>query len=125
MVTVDSAHLVKLVEDELRMVRDSAVRDQIQALLVNPAKRDCRWDYWEWDKAKYEETYPCWTVMTDTAGGRLAIVYCEHGFGPACPWGLIRMDEDTPSMGQDSGWSSTFLEAAAEILDLPPERLMN
>jgi hypothetical protein len=49
----------------------------------------------------------------------VGIVYCEQGFGPRCPWGLIWQDEDLPNMGPDSSWFSSLAEAAADALDMP------
>jgi hypothetical protein len=46
------------------------------------------------------------------------IAYCEYGFGPRCPWGLVELDEDDQrnSMGMDSGWFTYLLDAYFESL---------
>src|SRR6267154_2221046 len=41
-----------------------------------------------WDYGEPGQQYPCWMVLRDDhSGGEVA--YCEYGFGPRCPWGLI------------------------------------
>jgi hypothetical protein len=42
------------------------------------------------------------------SGGEIA--YCEYGFGPHSPWGLVSSGKHQ-SMGMDSGWFKTFLDA--------------
>ena len=123
---VVTARLTEMIEAEIALVDDEPIRARIRALLLEPQEIECRWDYWVWDKEKFQETYPCWAVLADTwpSGKRIGIVFCEHGFGPLSPWGLIRIDEEKPSMGQDSGWFRTFREAAADVLDIPVERVM-
>ena len=67
-----------------------------------------------WDYGSAGQEYACWTVLDDGVDG---IVYCEHGFGPRCPWGLVLTSGEANrpmSMGMDSGWYSTFLEAFFE-----------
>jgi hypothetical protein len=54
----------------------------------------------------------------------MATVYCEHGFGPLAPWGLIFLDEETPSTGQEFCWFPTFRKSATDLLNIRPERLM-
>jgi hypothetical protein len=49
-----------------------------------------------------------WSRSYTTHGDTTA--YCEEGFGPECPWGLVSSGEDE-SMGMDSGWFPTFMEA--------------
>ena len=78
----------------------------------------CAWDYGE-----PNETYPCWMVVGEPNVQNVGVIYCDHGFGPRKPWGLVWLKETTPSMGMDSGWFSTVREAVADILELPPASL--
>jgi hypothetical protein len=57
--------------------------------------------------------YPCW-FQDAQSGGEIA--YCEYGFGPRCPWGLVSSadEERHRSMGMGSGWYTTFLDAFFE-----------
>jgi hypothetical protein len=70
-----------------------------------------------WDYGKPGQQYPCWTVLDDFANSEIGIAFCEEGFGPACPWGLIFKNDDdgqSASMGMDSGWYPRFLLAFFE-----------
>src|SRR5262249_28688381 len=42
------------------------------------------------------------------------IAYCESGFGPGAPWGLVGLGEPNMSIGMDSNWYTTLLEAYFE-----------
>jgi hypothetical protein len=104
---VDALRLKGLIEKELGSVRDARVVGHIRWLLVEPclALRD-------WDYGQPNQRFPCWTVLDDPAGSGGGIAYSEHGFGPRCPWGLFANAQ--ASMGMDSGWFSSFLEAYFE-----------
>lgn len=95
-----------LVRAELIRIADSNVRDAISRLLVTPRCEDRGWDY-----GPSLSTYPCWIVLEHRASGT-AIAYCEHGFGPRCPWGLIWLDGG--SMGMDSAWFKSLEDAFHE-----------
>ena len=68
------------------------------------------------------ETLDGWLVFDDP-GERTGIVYCDRGFGPKSPWGLITPGEACPSMGMDSGWSRRFMDAYLDSFfgDQPPD----
>ena len=43
------------------------------------------------------------------------IAYCEFGFGPASPWGLVFLSGASQmSIGMDSGWYGSFMEVYFE-----------
>ncbi len=121
---VDANTLQSLIEAELTSLRDERVEDHIRTLLVAPHVILRPWDYGAPDQA-----YPCWTVLDHGDGSDTGIAYCEHGFGPRCPWGLVWMGRTAGrslSMGMDSGWFRTFLDAYFESFaasDLPIWRL--
>lgn len=96
-----------LVDRELEHLSDARVLRHIRSLLVEPELILRDWDY-----GRPGERYPCWTVLKhhDSSTG---IAYCESGFGPRCPWGLVYIgeDEDRGSIGMDSGWFTCFLDA--------------
>ena len=104
--------LVCMLDGEIAAISDIGLREQVRAMLVEPAPMRCAWDY-----GVPGETYSCWKVAADISVG---IVYCEDGFGPGSPWGLVWLSEGVPNMGQDSGWFATFCEAAGDLLDLTP-----
>lgn len=103
----DAATLRKLIDHELDKVQDARVVERVRGRLVDPYLVSRRWDYGEPGL-----THPCWTVLEDP-GSNSAIAYSEHGFGPRCPWGLVGLSGDakTLSMGMDSGWFTTFMDA--------------
>lgn len=101
-----SAKIHALLEDELSLVKDSRVVQQIRSHLVTPVAIQRAWDYGEPD-----EVYPCWSVL-EHPKSNTGIAYCEFGFGPRAPWGLVTLAGETDmSIGMDSGWFETFLRA--------------
>jgi hypothetical protein len=101
-----ASQVAAALEDDLRDLRDPRVRAGIQAFrLPTPAPIRLAWDY-----GKPGETFDGWLVVDDPGQGT-GIVYCDQGFGPTNPWGLIATDQTCPSMGMDSGWFRRFLDA--------------
>ena len=107
--TVTAQKIKNLIADELASVSDSRVRRHIQSLLIEPLVTLRHWDYGEPD-TKYE----CWNVLEEIGG--LGIAYSEYGFGPKCPWGLVRVfgSESELSMGMDCSWYPGFMDAYFE-----------
>ncbi|MGJ4950750.1 hypothetical protein [Bradyrhizobium sp. HKCCYLS20291] len=108
--SIDPELLESLVEGELAAVSDERVLAHIRGMLVAPHMVLRDWDY-----GQPGQQYPCWFVLRDPESGA-EIAYCEHGFGPRCPWGLVS-SADEPKfrhMGMDSGWSTSFLDAFFE-----------
>jgi hypothetical protein len=74
-----------------------------------------------WDYGAPGGTFDGWLVLSDP-GQRTGIAYCDQGFGPKSPWGLIGIGEASPSMGMDSGWFRRFMDAYLDSFsatDLP------
>lgn len=104
-----AASVAELLERELAALGDRCVVDHIRSLLVAPKVQMRAWDY-----GQPGEAYPCWIVLEHPASNS-GIAYCEHGFGPAFPWGLLFLEGvEHMSMGMDSGWFERFLEAYFE-----------
>jgi len=76
----------------------------------------------EWDYGVPGQTYPCWSVLNHIESNT-GIAFCEFGFGPRSPWGLVMLSgAEHMSLGMDAGWFETFLEAyfdSRAITDLP------
>jgi hypothetical protein len=108
---IDADTLRTLIESELANVSDARVIEHIRGMLVEPNVVLRSWDYGE-----PGQKYPCWMVLKDASRSGGAIAYCEYGFGPRCPWGLVSSGDDVKdqSMGMDSGWFTTFLDAFFE-----------
>ncbi len=108
-----------LVDRELEKISDHRVLSHIKLWRVNPEIIMRDWDY-----SPQPISYPCWSVMNH-APSNTGIAYCEMGFGPKTPWGLVFLNA-TPnasmSIGMDSGWFQNFLDAYFESMasaDLP------
>jgi hypothetical protein len=102
---VTATSLTALIESELSALKDLRVIDHIRNLLIAPHPQMRPWDY-----GTPGESYPCWLVLADTSPNA-GIAYCESGFGPSTPWGLISVRGENVSMGMDSGWFKYFLDA--------------
>ena len=89
-----------------------------------------RFTFEDWEYGAPGEQFPCCVVLAELKSSG-AIVYCEDGFGPRNPWGLISLRTDEPkymSMGMDSGWFPTLMDAFFEswaATDLPIWRVFN
>jgi hypothetical protein len=102
--TVDCWQVVNSFAVQLALIEDPEVVAAIRQFTVDP-----RCEQREWDYRSEGQTFPCWIVIEDSAS-ETCIAYCEQGFGPALPWGLLS-NSPHQSMGMDSGWF-TFLEDA-------------
>ena len=100
---IDADALKALINGELEHLSDARVREHIRGLLVEPEVVLRHWDY-----GQAGEQYPCWAVLNHPASNT-GIAYCESGFGPRNPCGLVGLGDR--SIGMDSGWFPTFLEA--------------
>jgi hypothetical protein len=109
---VDSGTLKSLIKRELECLQDARVLGHIRELLVEPEVVFRAWDY-----GKPGEKYPCWTVL-EHAPSETGIAYCEYGFGPRCPWGLVWLEanEKRGCIGMDSGWYTSLLDVYFESL---------
>lgn len=108
---IDAEALKLLVDRELECLSDARVLAHIRSLLAiqNPVLRN-------WDYGERGERHSCWPVLDDP-GSNSSITYCESGFGPRNPWGLVWLGGDKPmSMGMDCNWYPTFLDAYFESL---------
>ena len=105
---VDAEKIAGIVENELRRMNDINSEMRIRGLLVRPHRVDRDWDY-----GKAGEKYPCWTVLQHP-DSNTGVAYCEHGFGPERPWGLVFLSGPHMNMGQDSAWFKSLEQAAKE-----------
>lgn len=108
---IEPSSIKAAIRDELASVSDRRVREHIERLLVEPRPHMRAWHY-----GAPGERYLCWMVFEDRGEG---IAYCEQGFGPRDPWGLVFLDGD--SIGMDSEWYPRFLQAVVggSLDDLP------
>ena len=110
-VPIDAIQLKSLIEKELQAVRDERVVHHIRKLLIEP-----RAVFRDWDYGFPGQEYLCWITFDD--GSDTGIAYCEEGFGPRRPWGLVSAagGSDRNSIGMDSGWFPSFMEAYFESI---------
>lgn len=112
-----STEVAMLVDHELERISDSRVLAHIQKLRVEPMAVLRDWHYGE-----PGQQYTCWTVLEDDRSN-IGIAYCENGFGPKCPWGLVSVAGsrrnmsiglESESIGMDSEWFPRLLDAYFE-----------
>jgi hypothetical protein len=101
---MNELNISNLVESELNKISDERAVALIRKLRVPP-----RCEFRPWDYGPPNTNYPCWIVVEHPASDT-AIAYCEMGFGPRCPWGLLWLSKH-PSMGMDSGWYTSIEDA--------------
>lgn len=97
--------VARIVDDQLARLSDSALSTRIRELLVTPYRVDREWDYGD-----PGVNYACWTIL-EHRPSNTGIAYCEHGFGPGDPWGLVFLSGSDMSIGMDCAWYSTLEEA--------------
>jgi len=104
--SADADTLKDMIGRELASLPDERIVHHIRAHLVEPVAELRGWDYGE-----PGQQCPCWIVFRHAASST-GIAFCEQGFGPRRPWGLLWVGgEGKPlSIGQDSGWYGNFLE---------------
>lgn len=113
---IKPSEIAALIEREVASLSDARVIDHIRSLLVLPNVVMREWDY-----GKEPMSYPCWSVL-EHPKTNTGIAYCESGFGPRSPWGLVFLSGPHMSIGMDAGWFAYFLEAYFESMaasDLP------
>ena len=106
--TVES--LQSRVDTELARISDPRIAERVAALRVVPEPQERAWDY-----GAPGETMVCWIVLKHEEVG-LAIAYCEEGFGPQRPWGLLWLTGPYMSMGMDTSWYESLEAAYRESL---------
>ena len=104
---MDAAKLARLFEIEMASIQQAELRQSVADRVVAlPVARPVKWDYGE-----AGQTFECWYLCED-AETNTAIVYCEQGFGPREPWGLINLEGPHATMGMDSQWFRNLEDAA-------------
>ena len=78
--------------------------------MVTPRVEDRGWDY-----GAEDQRYPCWIVM-EHHQSNTAIAYCEYGFGPKCPWGLLFISGPHMGIGMDAAWYLRLEDAFRESM---------
>jgi hypothetical protein len=100
--------IARLVDEELAGISDPALGAAIRRLLVTPYAVDRHWDY-----GHPSEKYTCWTVL-EHPPSNTGIAYCELGFGPLHPWGLVFLSGEHINIGMDCAWYASLEDAMRE-----------
>jgi hypothetical protein len=107
---LDANAIARLVDDQLVRVSSARVAKLIRELLVSPYRVAREWDYGD-----PGQTYPCWTVLEHPPSST-GIAYCEQGFGPSHPWGLVSLSDEHTSIGPDFCWYDALEVAFRESM---------
>jgi len=94
-----------LVDQELKGITDAKLAERIAGLRVKPHCVERAWDYGE-DGL----TYPCWTIL-EHGDSNTGIAYCNEGFGPSSPWGLVSLSGPDMNIGMDCQWWESLMIA--------------
>lgn len=84
------------------------------AALIRSRRIAPRMEMRSWDYGAADQEYPCWIVLEHRTSNT-AIAYCELGFGPKNPWGLLFLNGPCLSMGMNSGWYDEMEGAVREL----------
>lgn len=102
---VDEVKVQQRVDEQVARIADPKVVESLKKFLVAP-----RCEMRDWDYGEPGEQFPCWIVF-EHATSNACIAYCEQGFGPVMPWGILLLRGNNRSMGMDCNWSETLEEA--------------
>jgi hypothetical protein len=107
--------ILNLIEVELTKVREISRRENLRTVLVPLQMLSLKWEY-----GKPDERFECWLVGM-SSDGQKRLLYCDCGFGPTYPWGIVSNDSDW--LGMDSQWHEALEDAAigAGLLPAPPD----
>jgi hypothetical protein len=105
MAPTSSFTIASRVDLELARIADQALVAGIRRWLVTPHPVVREWDY-----GSPGEAYTCWSVL-EHPPSNTGIAYCESGFGPAFPWGLVMLSGEWMSIGMDDAWYASLAEA--------------
>ena len=107
---MDRGGVTELVERELAAISDPPVRDLVHRLRVEPSPVDRDWDY-----GAPDERFECWTIL-EHGPSNTGVAYCDAGFGPTFPWGLVFLSGRHMNIGMDSAWFATLEAAVRESM---------
>lgn len=105
---MQASDIEKLVEQQIERISQPELVQTIRRLIVPPRCEPRPWDY-----GASNQTYPCW-IVAEHQPSNTAISFCESGFGPSYPWGLLFINGPHMSMGMDSQWFVSLEEAVRD-----------
>jgi len=102
---LDAASVSQRVEAQISKIPDPNVVTALRKFIVTP-----RCELRDWDYGEPGEQFPCWIIF-EHAKSNACIAYCDQGFGPATPWGLLYLSGKNRSMGMDCNWFDLLEDA--------------
>lgn len=109
-IMADEESIARILRAQLGEISDSSIRGQIDRLLIPPRRERRAWDY-----GSEGEAFSCWFVLVHEESNT-GIVYCDQGFGPGCPWGLMFLTGTHLSIGPDASWYPSFVDAFVDSM---------
>jgi hypothetical protein len=110
---LSASEVSALVEEQLARLTNPQVVRLIRSLLVPP-----RCELRPWDYGAPDTHYPCW-IVAEHAASKTGFAYCEEGFGPGSPWGLLWISGEHLNMGMDCGWFDSLEDAVRDSFAWP------
>lgn len=107
---LSASAVTRLVEQQLASIRDPAVLNLVQSLRVEPYPVERDWAY-----GTPGQTYSCWTVL-EHPPSNTGVAYCDSGFGPTNPWGLVFLGGPNMNMGMSDAWLDSLEGAVRESM---------
>ena len=107
---MDLAEVEKLFNAEINSISQSELIATIDEHKI-PLRIESR----EWDYSNNFNEYQCCIVLEDK-NTNTAVAYCNEGFGPSYPWGLLFLTGKHLSMGMDSAWFASLDDAVRESM---------
>lgn len=101
---ITSDEMTGRIEEEIGRIDQLDLAARLRRLLVPVRCEEREWDYGQ------ARTFPCW-IIAEHRASNTAFAYCEQGFGPRYPWGMLRIAGTHLSMGADDRWFASFEEA--------------
>jgi len=98
---ISSTEITRIVAEHVARIVDADLRDEVARVLIEPMLREVPWNYGE-----DGETLACWIIADLRPAKPDVLAYCDRGFGPGYPFGIL--DADLPSMGTDGQWFLTL-----------------
>jgi len=98
-------------EFEVLMSSEISKVNQTEMLeLIKSIKGQVRSETRIWNYGIENQEFTCWVAFEHLAT-KTSIVYCNKGFGPNYPWGLLSTNTPNNDMGIDSQWYISLEDA--------------
>jgi len=100
---MNSLKITQLVENEIAKIDQLELIEVIQNHRTTPRVESREWNYGY-------ASYDCW-ILIENSKLNCAIAFCESGFDPESPFGVLAAHRGDLSMGMDSEWYLSLEDA--------------